>query len=85
MNHETFQIIDRVESNTAFLTCAVEAFALLHETLEHDLCTREQTQGGMGYCLRVCSSMVPVLRELRRISEDLDAVVAAAYEQKKEG
>jgi len=39
----------------------------------------------MGYCLRVCSSMVPVLRELRRISEDLDAVVAAAYEQKKEG
>lgn len=83
MNHATFEIIDKMESNTAFLSCAVEALSVLHETLEHDVYSREATYGGMGYYLSLCSAMVPVIRELRRINEDLDAIVTAAYEQKK--
>lgn len=85
MDHATFEIIDKVESSTAFLSCAVDALWVLHETMEQNLCLREKSTGGMGYYLSLCSAMVPVLRELDRLKNDLDAVVTAAYEQKKEG
>lgn len=85
MNHATFEIIDKMESNAAFLSCAVEALSVLHASLERDVYSREATNGGMRYYMSLCSAMVPVIRELRRINEDLDAVVTAAYEQKKEG
>ena len=79
----TDEFIDRVETNTAFLSCAVEALSLLHETLERNLHIREEYSGGMGYNLRVCSAMVSALRELGRINEELNAAVVAVYEQKK--
>jgi len=81
--NDTNTIIDEVENSTTFLSCAVDALKLLHEMLEKELYLREQASRGMGYFLRICNAMAPVIRELDRASEDLDAVVTAAREQKK--
>ena len=85
MNRVSFELIDKVEISTAFLECAIDGLSLLHEELEQNLISRERSTGGMGYYLRVCSAMVPVLRELDRLKEELDAVVSNAYQQRKGG
>jgi len=82
---DDFGIIGEVENNASFLSCAIEALYLLREDLERNLCIREKSSGGMGYYLQVCSAMVPVLRDLDRISQDLDAVIHAVYAEKKRG
>lgn len=85
MKAVSFNLIERVEDSTSFLTCAVDALWLLQEELSVNLNLRQQSGDEVGYFQRLSSAMVPALREMDRLKDDLDAVITAAYEQKKEG
>lgn len=85
MSNETYEIVSKVENSTAFLSCAINALWLAKTDLEHNLMLRKEHDGGMGYCLQVCSAMMPAIRELDRINEELNAAIDAVYAQKKEG
>lgn len=83
MSNDTFEIVGKVEDSTGFMSCALNALWLAQMDLEHNLMIRNASTGGMGYYLQVCSAMVPAIRELDRIREELDAIIEAAYKQKR--
>jgi len=78
-----FHFVQKMEDLAAFLPCVADALNILHEELDQNLLIRQDYSGDMGCFLRISSAMVPALAELNRIREGLDAVVTAAYKQKK--
>ena len=82
MNFEDLRF--EVEEATGLLPCVADSLSVLHEELEHNLCLRENSTGGMGCYLRLCSPMHLSILELDRIKNELDSIIAKAYEQKKE-
>ena len=83
MDRVSFELIDKVEISTAFLKYAIDTLWLLQE-LEQGLFMSKASNQNSGYYLSFCSAMVPVLRELERLNEELDEVVRDAYQQRKE-
>lgn len=78
-----FGLVQDMENITSFLPCVADALNILREELEQNLMIRQNYSGDMGNFLRISSAMVPALAELDRIREGLDAIVTAAYEERK--
>lgn len=76
-----------LEDTSMHLSSAIKAFQIILEDMECDLLAQERAgcSLGPGHGLECCDAMHTVLQALCRIDEDLDAIVAAAYEKKKEG
>lgn len=84
---ERKDLLQDAECATMCLTSAIKAFQIILEDMERDLLAQERTgcSLGPGHALECCDAMHTVLRELYRTDEELDAIVAEAYEQQKEG
>ena len=80
-----FDFVQDMENFVSFLPCVADALNVLHEELDVNLHIRQNYSGDMECFLRISNAMVPALAELDRVKEGLDAVVTAAYKQKKEG
>lgn len=80
-----FDFVQDMEDLAGFLPGVANALNILHDDLDNNLLIRQNWSGGMDCFLCISSAMVPALAELDRIREGLDAIVAAAYEQKKGG
>ena len=85
MSDSIFELLSKVETAIGFLPCAIDSLDVLRDEMEHSLCLREERTGGMGYYLRLCGAMQLALLELGRIDKELNAVISATYEQRKEG
>lgn len=74
-----------VECASMHLSSAIKAFQIILEDMERDLLAQKRAgcSLGPGHSLECCDAMHMVLRELYRMNEELDAIVAAAYEKKK--
>ncbi|MEY8316005.1 hypothetical protein AALB19_01660 [Oscillospiraceae bacterium 50-58] len=76
-----------LETVSLFLSSAIKNFRILREEMESDLLAQKRSGINLGpeHLMDCCDAMGTVLRELDRINEELDAVVDAAYNVKKEG
>lgn len=80
-----FNFVQDMEDITSFLPCVADALNILRDELEQNLMIRQSYSGDVGNFLRISNAMVPALAELDRIRDGLEAIVTAAYEQKKGG
>lgn len=78
-----FDFVQDMENLAAFLPSVADALNILHEELDNNLLIRQKYSGDMGCFLRISSAMGPALAELDRIRDGLDAVVTAAYEERR--
>ena len=75
-----------VEDAALDLNNAIKAFRIIREEMERNLLAMAQTRLNFGpeHLLDCCDALVTVLRELDRISDEMDAAVDAAHGRKEE-
>ena len=76
-----------LETVSLYLSSAIKNFRILREEMESDLLAQKRSGINLGpeHLMDCCDAMGTVLRELDRINEELDSVVDAVYNVKKEG